>query len=103
MGITKLKMGSESEYAEMMSSMVYYGLRCRTPSIHFIMLSPTNETTCGGDEGTLMTPGQLGDVFTDIAQHLINDKLTELTLIGPDNCGGWASSYHAMVSSPVAM
>jgi len=42
-------------------------------------------------------------VFTDIAQHLINDKLTELTLIGPDNCGGWASSYHAMVSSPVAM
>ncbi len=103
MGITKLKAGSESEYAETMSSMVYYGLRRRTPALHFIMLSPINETTCGGDEGTLMTPGQLGEVFTDIAQHLINDKLTELTLIGPDDCGGWASSYHAMVTSPVAM
>ena len=103
MGGTKLKSGSEAEYAEMMSSMVNYGLRRRKPAIHFIMLSPINETTCGGGEGTLMTPGQLGSVFTDIAQHLINDKLTMLTLIGPDDCGGWASSYHAIVSSPVAM
>jgi O-glycosyl hydrolase len=103
MGGTKLKMGSEAEYAEMMSSMVNYGLRRRKPAIHFIMLSPLNETTCGGDEGTLMTPGQLGSMFTDIAQHLISDQLTELTLIGPDDCSGWASSYHAMVSSPVAM
>lgn len=103
MGGTKLKMGSEAEYAEMMSSMVNYGLRRRKPAIHFIMLSPINETTCGGDEGTLMTPAQLGSVFTDIAEHLITDKLTELSLIGPDDCGGWASSYHAMVSSPVAM
>ena len=26
-----------------------------------------------------------------------------LSIIGPDDCGGWATSYHAMVSSPVAM
>jgi O-glycosyl hydrolase len=103
MGSTKLKNGYEAEYAEMMSSMVYYGLRRRSPAIHFIMLSPINETTCGGDEGVLTTPEQFGIIYTDIATHLVNDKMTELSIIGPDDCGGWAKSYHAMVSSPVAM
>ncbi len=103
MGSTKLKNGLEAEYAEMMSSMVYYGLRRRSPAIHFIMLSPINETTCGGDEGVLTTPEQFGIIYADIATHLVNDKLTELSIIGPDDCGGWAKSYHAMVSSPVAM
>ena len=103
MGVTKLIAGKEAEYAEMMSSMVYYGLRRRTPAIHFIMLSPVNETTCGGGEGAVMTPDQLGMMFTDVAKHLIQDSLKELSLIGPDDCQGWASNYHAIVSSPVAM
>src|SRR5258708_1550590 len=103
MGGTKLNPGAEAEYAEMMSSMVYYGIQRRSPAIHFIMLSPINETTCGGGEGTLMTPKQLGTVFTNLATHLIKDKMETVTLIGPDDCGGWASSYHAMVTSPVAM
>src|SRR6476660_9639470 len=44
MGGTKLHQGSEEEYAEMMASMVYYGIKRRSPAIHFIMLSPINET-----------------------------------------------------------
>jgi hypothetical protein len=103
MGITKLKAGMEAEYAETISSMVYYGLRRRTPAIHFIMISPINETTCGGGEGVLTTPEQFGKIYSDVAKHLIHDKLTTLTIIGPDDCGGWAASYHAMVSSPIAM
>jgi hypothetical protein len=103
MGGTKLKPGMEAEYAETMASMVYYGLKRRKPAIQFIMLSPINETTCGGDEGVNMTPEQLGILFTDLATHLIRDKLNNLTLIGPDDCGGWAANFHAMVSSPVAM
>ena len=103
MGITQLKAGMEAEYAETISSMVYYGLRRRTPAIHFVMISPINETTCGGGEGVLTTPEQFGKIYSDVARHLIRDKLTTLTIIGPDDCGGWASSYHAMVTSPVAM
>src|SRR5450432_528501 len=103
MGVTKLKPGMEAEYAETISSMVYYGLKRRTPSIHFIMISPINETTCGGDEGVLTTPAQFGEIYADIAKHLISDKLSTLTMIGPDDCGGWAASYHAMVSNPNAM
>ena len=103
MGITKLKAGMEAEYAETISSMVYYGLRRRTPAIHFMMISPINETTCGGGEGVLTTPEQFGKIYSDVARHLIRDKLSTLTVIGPDDCGGWAASYHAMVSSPVAM
>ncbi len=103
MGGTKLKPGMEAEYAETMASMVNYGLRRRLPAIQFTMLSPINETTCGGDEGANMTPDQLGMVFTDIANHLIHDKLDLLTLIGPDDCGGWAPNFHAMTSSPIAM
>jgi len=100
---TKLNEGEEAEYAEMMSSMVYYGIKRRSPSIHFSMLSPINETTCDGGEGVAMTPDQLGLMFTKIATHLINDKITAVTLIGPDDCGGWAANFHAMISSPVAM
>jgi O-glycosyl hydrolase len=103
MGGTKLKKGLEAEYAETISSMIYYGLRRHRPALHFIMISPINETTCGGDEGVLTTPEQFGLIYADIAKHLINDKLTELSIIGPDDCGGWAASYHAMVSNPVAM
>jgi hypothetical protein len=103
MGGTKLKPGMEAEYAETMSSMVNYGLKRRIPAIHFIMLSPLNETTCGGDEGVNMTPGQFGIMFSDLAMHLVKDKLDGLTLIGPDDCGGWAANFHAMASSTVAM
>ena len=97
MGVTKLKPGMEGEYAETISSMVYYGLRRRAPALHFIMISPINETTCGGGEGVLTTPEQFGLIYTDIAKHLIKDQLNELSIIGPDDCGGWANSYHAMV------
>ncbi|MEP6952261.1 MAG: hypothetical protein ABI863_23420 [Ginsengibacter sp.] len=103
MGGTKLHAGSEKEYAEMMASMVYYGIKRRTPAIHFSMLSPINETTCGGDEGTVMTPDQLGTVFSSIATHLINDSISDVTLIGPDDCGGWAANLHAMITNPVIM
>ena len=103
MGGTKLHQGSEEEYAEMMASMVYYGIKRRSPAIHFIMLSPINETTCGGNEGTVMTPNQLGTVFSSIATHLINDKIDAVTLIGPDDCGGWAPNLHAMITNAVTM
>ena len=100
---TKLNIGMEAEYAEMMSSMVYYGIRRRSPSIQFVMLSPINETTCGGGEGVVMTPGQLGDVFSKIATHLIKDGIAGVTLIGPDDCGGWPGTVQAMITSSITM
>jgi hypothetical protein len=51
----------------------------------------------------LTTPDQFGRIYTDIAAYLTRDHLNEISIIGPDDCGGWANSYHAMVSSPVAM
>ncbi|MEO8763572.1 MAG: hypothetical protein ABI416_04760 [Ginsengibacter sp.] len=103
MGGTKLQAGSEKEYAEMMSSMVNYGINRRTPALRFIMLSPINETTCGGDEGTVMTPTQLATVFSSIATHLIDDKIDAVTLIGPDDCDGWAPNLQAMLTNPTIM
>ena len=103
MGGTKLRQGAEVEYAEMMSSMVYYGQRHRRPEIQFSMLSPINETTCGGGEAPVMTFAQLGTIFSEIATHLIKDGITNVTLIGPDDCDGWPSSFHAMITSGITM
>ncbi|HZK63408.1 MAG TPA: hypothetical protein VFC34_04635 [Puia sp.] len=103
MGGTKMIPGMEAEYAETMASMIYYGIKRRIPAIHFSMLSPINETTCGGDEGVLTTPAELGAVFSNIASHLINDHITDVTLIGPDDCGGWPASVHAILTNPVTM
>jgi len=103
MGGTTLKEGLELEYAEMMSSMVNYGLRRHSPAIHFVLLSPINETTCGGGEGAVMTPSQLGSMFAGVAKHITDDHLDHLSLIGPDDCQGWAANYHAMVSNTLAM
>jgi O-glycosyl hydrolase len=103
MGGTKLNSGSEREYAEMMASMVNYGIKRHIPVIHFSMLSPINETTCGGQEGTVMTPTQLETVFSSIARHLINDDIGAVTLIGPDDCDGWAPNLHVMISDSLIM
>jgi O-glycosyl hydrolase len=103
MGGTKLKPGAEIEYAETMASMVYYGQKRRKPAIHFSMLSPINETTCGGSEAPVMTFDQLGAIFSNIATHFIKDGITNVTLIGPDDCGGWPSSVHQILSNKVTM
>jgi hypothetical protein len=103
MGGTKLFKDSEVEYAEMMASMVNYGIKRRSPAIHFCLLSPINETTCGGGEAPAMTPDQLGSIFSHIAAHLIKDRIAEVTLIGPDDCDGWPGSFHAIISNPVTM
>ncbi|MCX6254145.1 MAG: CehA/McbA family metallohydrolase [Bacteroidia bacterium] len=103
MGGTKLNQGAEAEYAEMMASMVYYGQKRRSPAIQFSMLSPINETTCGGSEAPVMSSNQLGIIFSDIAAHFINEGITNVTLIGPDDCGGWPSSFHAMITNTTTM
>src|ERR1035438_10530311 len=38
MGGTKLNAGAEAEYAETIASMVYFGIKRRSPSIHFNMI-----------------------------------------------------------------
>ncbi len=103
MGGTKLYPGVELEYGEMMASMVYYGQKRRTPAIQFCMLSPINETTCGGGEAPVMTTDQLGSIFSNIAAHLINESIANVTLIGPDDCGGWPDSFHAMITNSTTM
>lgn len=103
MGGTKLKPAAEVEYAEMMASMVYYGQKRRTPAIHFSMLSPINETTCGGGEAPVMTTSQLGTIFSSIATHLIHDGITNVTLVGPDDCDGWPASVHAIITNKITM
>jgi len=103
MGGTKLNQGAEAEYAEMMASMVYYGQKCRSPAIQFSMLSPVNEGTCGGGEAPDMSPNQLGTIFSDIATHLINDGIANVTLIGPDDYIGCRSSFHVMITNSITM
>jgi O-glycosyl hydrolase len=103
MGGTKLLAGSEEEYAEMMASMVYFGQRHRKPALHFSMLSPINETSCGGGEAPYMTENQLGSIFSYIAAHLIRDGIDEVTLIGPDDCQGWPQSVHALITNGTVM
>lgn len=103
MGGTKLYPGAELEYAEMMASMVYYGQKRRSPAIQFSLISPINETTCGGGEAPVMTTNQLGSIFSNIAAHLIKDGIKNVTLIGPDDCGGWPESFHAMITSSITM
>ncbi|HTN07354.1 hypothetical protein [Agriterribacter sp.] len=102
MGGTKLNSGVEQEYAEMMASMVNYGQKRRSPAIHFSMLSPINETGCFGIEAPIMTTNQLGAIFSNIATQLINDGITGVTLIGPDDCYN-SFNIHALIASPVTM
>ena len=103
MGGTKLSAGKEEEYAETMASMVYYGRKRLNPPVQFSMLSPVNETTCGGNEGATMTPEQFGTVFSAIATHFTHDGISDVTLIGPDDCDGWAANLRAMLASGTTM
>ena len=103
MGGTKLSAGKEEEYAETMASMVYYGRKRLNPPVQFSMLSPVNETTCGGNEGAAMTPEQFGTVFSAIATHFTYDGISDVTLIGPDDCDGWAANLRAMLASGTTM
>jgi O-glycosyl hydrolase len=102
MGGTKINQGAEAEYAEMMASMVYYGINRRKPAIHFTMLSPVNETGCFGLESPAMTTSQFGSIFSNIATHLINDSITGVTLIGPDDCYN-SFNIHALIADPNTM
>jgi O-glycosyl hydrolase len=102
MGGTKLYQGTEAEYAEMMASMVYYGQKRRSPAIQFSMLSPINETTCGGGEAPVMTTDQLGAIFSNIATHFINDDIKHVTLIGPDDCYNY-SNIPVMITNSITM
>ncbi len=103
MGGTTLLPGKEEEYAEMMASMVYYGKKRLNPPVQFSLLSPVNETTCGGGEGAVMTPTQFGTMFSALATHLINDGISDVTLIGPDDCDGWVANFRAMIANSNTM
>jgi O-glycosyl hydrolase len=103
MGGTKLKPGAELEYAETMASMIFYAQKRLKVAVHFTMLSPINETTCGGGEAPVMTTEQLGSIFSHIAQHFTKDGINNVTLIGPDDCGGWPQTVHAILSNPITM
>lgn len=102
MGGTKILTGAEVEYAEMLASMVFYGIKRRAPALTFTMLSPINETGCFGLEAPVMTTKQLGAVFSNIATHLINDGIGAVTLNGPDDCYN-SFNIHALLTSPVTM
>ncbi|HVN81048.1 MAG TPA: hypothetical protein VMW38_18815 [Terriglobia bacterium] len=99
MGGTTLSGGKEEEYAEMMASMVYYAKKRLNPPLQFSMLSPVNETTCGGGEGAVMTPSQFGTMFSALATHLIKDSISDVTLVGPDDCDGWTANLQAMMAN----
>ncbi len=103
MGGTTLALGKEEEYAETMASMVYYAKKRLNPPVQFSMLSPVNETTCGGNEGAAMTPNQFGTVYSAIATHLIQDGISDVTIIGPDDCDGWAANFQAMLANKTTM
>jgi O-glycosyl hydrolase len=102
MGGTNLFPGVEKEYAEMLASMVNYGIKRRTPALKFTMLSPVNETGCFGLEAPVMTTNQLGNIFSNLATHLINDSITVVTLTGPDDCYN-SFNVHALTSNSTTM
>jgi len=103
MGGTKLSSGKEAEYAEMMASMVYYSKKRLNPPLQFSMLSPINESTCGGGEGVVTTTDQFGTIYSAVATHLINDSIPDVTIIGPDDCGGWLGNFQAMIRNSNTM
>ncbi|MEP7258609.1 MAG: hypothetical protein ABI687_09475 [Flavitalea sp.] len=103
MGGTTLTIGKELEYAEMMSSMVNYAKKRLSPAIQFNLLSPINESTCGGGEGVVTTPEQFGRLYRAMATHLINDNIPDMTIIGPDDCEGWLANTQAMLEDSITM
>jgi len=103
MGGTKLIPGMEAEYAEMISSMVNYGINRRKPAIHFIMISPINETSCDGNEGVLTTAPEFDAIYSAVATHLTQDHLNSVTVIGPDDCGRWPENARVILSNPATM
>jgi O-glycosyl hydrolase len=103
MGGTTLSSGKETEYAEMMASMVYYGKKRLKPALQFSMLSPINESSCGGGEGVVTTTDQFDTIYSAVATHLINDSIADVTIVGPDDCGGWLGNFQAMISNSNTM
>jgi O-glycosyl hydrolase len=103
MGGTTLTMGKEMEYAEMMSSMIFYAKKRLSPAITFNLLSPINESTCGGGEGVVTTKEQFGRLYSAIATHFINDNIPDISIIGPDDCQGWEGNFQAMLKDSITM
>lgn len=103
MGGTMLLAGKEKEYAESIASMVYYARKRLSPAVQFNKISPINETTCEGREGMITSPDQLKNVFSAVAGHLIADGVDDVTIIGPDDCGGWAANAEALLSDSLLM
>lgn len=102
MGGTKLLPGVEEEYAELLASMVFYGIKRRAPALKFTMLSPVNETGCFGLEAPVMTTNQLGAIFSNLATHLIKDSIVGVMLTGPDDCYN-SFNVHALLTSSATM
>jgi O-glycosyl hydrolase len=103
MGLTDLDPGKEEEYAETIASMVIYASKRIQPAIQFNSISPINETTCEGYEGVVTTPEEFKKIYSSVAARLIESKCNNITIIGPDDCGGWAANVNAMLSDATLM
>lgn len=101
-GGKSLATNQEDEWAEMVSSLVYYGRVTR--GLHFTLLSPTNEQEfTGGVEGIHIPADQYVRIMHKLSDRLDSLGLNDVRFIGPDNATTLHDYYNAMRTDPVVM
>lgn len=101
-GGKSLAVNQEDEWAEMVSSLVYYGRTTR--GLNFKLLSPTNEQEfTGGVEGIHIPADQYVRIMHKLSDRLDSLGLNDVRFIGPDNATTMHDYYNAMRTDPVVM
>ncbi len=101
-GGKSLATNQEDEWAEMVSSLVYYGRVTR--GLHFKFVSPTNEEEfTGGVEGIHIPADQYVRIMHKLSDRLDSLGLNDVRFIGPDNATTLHDYYNAMRTDSVVM
>ena len=101
LGGSDLTSGYESEWAEMVASLLVYARY--TQHLKFTLVGPDNEQDYVGNQGVRMTVPQYTNALHILAELLDSKGLSDVRFVGPDLAGTSTDWLTAMMDDPVIM
>jgi O-glycosyl hydrolase len=101
MGGGSLTAGQESEWAEMIASLLVWARY--TNGLQFTYVGPDNEPDIANEGITISSASQYVTALRALAQQLDANGLSDVRLIGPDRAGGGTAYMPEMMADAVVM
>jgi O-glycosyl hydrolase len=101
MGGSSLAAGKESEWAEMIASLLVWARY--TNGLQFTYVGPDNEPDIANEGITITSASQYVTALRALAQKLDANGLSDVRLIGPDRAGGGTAYMPEMMADAVVM